>query len=113
VHLGFAVAGVIEPEARPGVQVAVSLRNACRPVLLPSDRGRLTVAAAKNLKAGDEAKWDTPQGETRGTVLKKETGTAKVKGHTAKASAAQPEFRVKSSKSGKEAIQKPEELRKG
>jgi hypothetical protein len=68
---------------------------------------------AKSLKPGDKVKWGTPQGETLGTVVKKETGTAKVKGHTAKASAARPEFRVKSSKSGKEAIHKPEELRKG
>jgi hypothetical protein len=70
------------------------------------------MATAKNLKVGDKVKWDTPQGETRGTVVKKETSTAKVKGHTAKASASHPEFRVKSSKSGKEAIHRPEELRK-
>ena len=70
------------------------------------------MTAAKSLKAGDKVKWDTPQGETHGTVVKKETGTAKVKGHTAKASKSHPEFRVKSDKSGKEAIHKPEELRK-
>ena len=70
------------------------------------------MATAKNLKVGDKVEWDTPQGETRGTVVKKETSTAKVKGHTAKASASHPEFRVKSSKSGKEAIHRPEELRK-
>ena len=45
------------------------------------------MATAKNLKVGDKVKWNTPQGETRGTVVKKETSTAKVKGHTAKASA--------------------------
>ena len=70
------------------------------------------MATAKNLKVGDKVKWDTPQGETRGTVVKKETSTANVKGHTAKASASHPEFRVKSSKSGKETIHRPEELRK-
>ena len=70
------------------------------------------MAAAKNLKAGDRVKWHTPQGETHGTVLKKETRAAKVKGDTAKASPAHPEFRVKSSKSGTEAIHRPEELRK-
>jgi hypothetical protein len=71
-----------------------------------------TMPRAKSLKPGDKVKWDTPQGETRGTVVKKETGTAKVKGYTAKALPGHPEFRVKSSKSGKEAIHKPEELRK-
>lgn len=68
--------------------------------------------AAKNLKAGDKVKWDTPQGETQGTVVKKETKNSKVKGHTAKASTADPKIRVKSSKSDKEAIHKTDELRK-
>jgi hypothetical protein len=68
------------------------------------------VTSSKTLKSGDKVKWDTPQGETHGTVVKKETGTARVKGHTAKASASHPEYRVKSDKSGKEAIHRPEEL---
>lgn len=69
--------------------------------------------AAKTFKAGDKVKWDTSQGETQGKVVKKVTGTEKVKGHTAKASKAAPEYRVKSDKSGKEAIHRPGELRKG
>jgi plastocyanin len=69
--------------------------------------------ATKSLKAGDKVKWDTPQGETHGTVVKKETGRAKAGGHTAKASKAEPQYRVKSAKSGKEAVHRPEELRKG
>ena len=69
--------------------------------------------ATKTLKTGDKVKWDTPQGETHGTVVKKETGTAKVKGHTAKATKSEPQYRVKSEKSGKEAVHKPEELKKG
>ena len=70
------------------------------------------MADAKNLKAGDKVKWGTPQGETRGVVEKKVTSTEHVKGHTAKASKDHPEFKVKSDKSGKEAIHKPEELKK-
>lgn len=68
---------------------------------------------AKDLEAGDTVKWDTPQGETHGKVVKKVTGTESVKGHTAKASREDPEYRVKSDKSGKEAIHRPEELKKG
>ena len=68
--------------------------------------------ATKTLKTGDKVKWGTSQGETHGTVVKKETKTAKVKGHTAKASKEEPQYRVKSDKSGKEAIHKPEELKK-
>lgn len=71
------------------------------------------MAATKSLKAGDKVKWDTPQGETHGKVVKTVTGTEKAGGHTAKASKSDPQVRVKSDKSGKEAIHKPGELRKG
>jgi hypothetical protein len=66
----------------------------------------------KTLHKGDEVTWDTPQGKTRGTVVAKVTRTAKAGGHTAKASASEPQYRVKSDTSGKEAIHKPAELRK-
>ncbi|MDF2494501.1 DUF2945 domain-containing protein [Sphingomonas sp.] len=67
----------------------------------------------KTFKSGDHVKWDTPQGETQGKVVRKETSTAKVGGHVAKATKDDPQYRVKSDKSGKEAIHKPAELRKG
>ena len=67
---------------------------------------------AARLKAGDHVSWNTSQGTTSGKVVKKLTTTTKIKGHTAKASKAHPEFKVKSDKSGKQAIHKPEELRK-
>ena len=63
-------------------------------------------------KQGDKVKWGTPQGETQGTVEKVVTSTTKVKGHTAKATKENPEVLVKSDKSGKEAVHKPEELKK-
>ena len=63
------------------------------------------MAGKDNLKAGDKVSWDSSGGHSTGKVVKKETGTAHVKGHTA-------EFRVKSDKSGKEAIHKPAELKK-
>ncbi len=67
---------------------------------------------AKSLKTGDSVKWDTPQGETKGKVVKKVTKTEKAGGHSAKASASEPQYRVRSSKTGKEAIHKPEALKK-
>ena len=67
---------------------------------------------AKTPKQGDKVAWDTSQGETHGTVEKIVTGTAKVKGHTAKASKGSPQVLVKSDKTGKEAIHKPESLRR-
>lgn len=63
-------------------------------------------------KEGDKVKWDTPQGETHGTVEKVVTSTTKVKGHTAKATKDEPQVKVKSDKSGKSAVHKPEELKK-
>ena len=64
------------------------------------------------VKAGDKVKWGTSQGETHGTVEKKVTSTTKVKSHVAKATKDAPQFLVKSAKSGKEAVHKPEELKK-
>ena len=64
------------------------------------------------MKAGDKVKWGTSQGETHGTVEKIVTGTTQVKGHTAKATKEHPEIVVKSDKSGKKAIHKPEALKK-
>ncbi len=68
--------------------------------------------AEKTLKPGDKVTWNTSQGETHGVVEAKVTGTDHVKGHTAKASPEHPEYKVKSDKSGKEAIHKPDALHK-
>ena len=66
----------------------------------------------KDLKPGDKVEWDSSGGHSTGVVVKKETGEARVKGHVAKATEDDPQYRVKSDKSGKEAIHKPEELKK-
>ena len=63
-------------------------------------------------KQGDKVKWGTSQGETKGTVEKTVTSTTKVKGHVAKATKEKPEIMVRSDKSGKQAVHKPEELKK-
>ena len=61
---------------------------------------------AKALKAGDKVAWDTSQGETHGTVVKKQTAPTRIKGHTVAASKDNPEYIVKSAKSGKTAAHK-------
>ena len=61
---------------------------------------------------GDAVIWKTPQGETSGKITKKVTSSAKVGGHTAKASPENPEYEVKTDKSGKTAIHKPDSLHK-
>ena len=66
----------------------------------------------KELKQGDKVSWNTSQGKTSGTVIKKVTRTAKVKSHTAKASKDNPQYKVESDKTGAEAIHKRESLTK-
>ena len=68
---------------------------------------------AKDLQPGDKVRWGTSGGETHGTVEKKVTGTTRVKGHVAKATKDEPQFLVKSGKTGAKAIHKPDELKKG
>jgi hypothetical protein len=67
---------------------------------------------AKDLKKGDKVSWDTSQGKTHGTVEKKQTSRTQIKGHTVAASKENPQFIVRSDKSGKKAAHKPEELKK-
>jgi hypothetical protein len=74
--------------------------------------GRKNADMTTELKKGDHVAWNTSQGETHGVVEQKITGTATVKGHTAKASPDEPQYKVKSDKTGKEAIHKPEQLHK-
>jgi hypothetical protein len=67
---------------------------------------------AKQFKKGDKVAWDTPQGETHGVVERKLTSETHIKGHKAAATAEDPQYLVKSDKSGKEAAHKPDELRR-
>lgn len=66
----------------------------------------------KELKKGDKVEWDTSQGKTHGTVEKKQTTRTRIKGHTVAASDDDPQYVVKSDKSGKKAAHKPDELKK-
>ncbi|MDM0014542.1 DUF2945 domain-containing protein [Variovorax sp. J22P168] len=63
-------------------------------------------------KVGEKVEWETSQGMTTGKVVREVKGTVRIKGHTAKASRAEPQFEVESSKSGKRAIHKAEALRR-
>ncbi len=63
-------------------------------------------------KPGSKVTWQTAQGKTQGTVEKVVTSKTKVKGHTAEATKDKPQLLVKSGKSGKKAVHKPQELKK-
>lgn len=67
---------------------------------------------ADDLKTGDKVTWKSHGGEAHGKVVKKQTTPTQIKGHKVAATKDDPQFIVKSDKSGKEAAHKPEELRK-
>jgi hypothetical protein len=67
---------------------------------------------AQDLEQGDKVEWNTPQGKTRGTVMKKLTSDTEVGGQKITASVNDPRYLVESEKSGKEAAHKPDALSK-
>lgn len=66
---------------------------------------------AQDPKPGDMVAWNTSQGETQGKVVRKQTSETAIKGHKVAASPDDPQYIVKSDKSGKEAAHKPEALK--
>ena len=67
---------------------------------------------ADQLKKGDRVKWRTSHGETTGEVEKQITSPIDIKSHHVAASEDNPEYLVKSDKTGKEAAHKPDALEK-
>lgn len=67
---------------------------------------------AKELKKGDKVEWNSSQGKVKGTVEKKVTSPMKIKTHQVSASKDNPEYLVKSDKTGAKAAHKPEGLKK-
>lgn len=65
-----------------------------------------------SLKHGDKVSWETSQGKTQGTVERKLTAPTKIKGHAVAASPDNPEYLVRSDKTGAEAAHKPGALKK-
>lgn len=66
----------------------------------------------KQLKPGDEVEWNTSQGKTKGKVERKQTSPTQIKRHKVAASKDNPQYIVKSDKSGKQAAHKEGELKK-
>ena len=66
----------------------------------------------KELKPGDTVEWDSSGGHSVGKVVRKQTSPTQIKGHKVAASKDNPEYIVRSDKSGKVAAHKPGELKK-
>ena len=61
---------------------------------------------------GDKVQWESSQGTIEGTIEKKLTEPTDIKKHHVDASKDDPQYLVKSDKTGKEAAHKPESLSK-
>ena len=67
---------------------------------------------ADELSRGDQVSWKTHGTTTTGTVKKKITDDTEAAGRTVRADDDDPQYLVKSDKSGREAVHKPEALDK-
>ncbi|WP_320781107.1 DUF2945 domain-containing protein [Streptomyces sp. CRN 30] len=66
----------------------------------------------KGLKKGDKVAWKSHGSEAEGKVEKKITGRTKAAGRTVDASSDDPQYQVRSEKSGNSAVHKPSALKK-
>ena len=64
------------------------------------------------LKKGDKVEWSSHGGKAIGKVEKKITERTEAAGRTVAASEDEPQYLVKSDKSGGEAVHKPDALKK-
>jgi len=67
---------------------------------------------AKSMKVGDKVSWSSSGGDSTGEVVQKRTKPTAIKGHKVAASEDEPQYIVKSAKSGKIAAHKASSLRK-
>jgi hypothetical protein len=80
------------------------------------DGEELTMARSgdedKKLRKGDKVAWSSHGSETEGKVEKKITERTEAAGRTVDASSDDPQYQVRSEKSGKDAVHKPSALKK-
>jgi hypothetical protein len=66
----------------------------------------------KEFKQGDEVEWSSHGGEATGEVEKKMTERTRAAGRTVAAGPDDPQYLVKSDKSGGEAVHRPDALKR-
>jgi len=67
----------------------------------------------KDLKKGEKVTWSSHGQQVHGTVEQKITSEAEAAGRTVKATKDEPQYKVKSDKTGREAVHKPGALKHG
>jgi hypothetical protein len=63
-------------------------------------------------RKGDKVEWQSHGNTVSGTVEKKLTSDSETAGRTVRASKDEPQYQVRSDKSGRDAVHKPESLRR-
>lgn len=66
----------------------------------------------QNFAKGDKVTWQSHGSTAEGTVEEKITSDTEAAGRTVRASKDEPQYRVRSDKSGDDAVHKPEALKK-
>ncbi|OBJ11276.1 hypothetical protein A5659_17025 [Mycobacterium sp. 1165196.3] len=66
----------------------------------------------KQFKKGDKVEWQSHGTTVRGTVEGKITSDTQAAGRTVRASEDEPQYKVRSDKTGADAVHKPESLRR-
>ena len=69
-------------------------------------------AMTQTFKAGDKVRWNSHGSTAVGTVERKITSDTEAAGRTVRASEDEPQYLVRSDKSGGTAVHKPDALRK-
>lgn len=65
-----------------------------------------------DLKKGDHVTWNSHGGQAEGAVQRKITSDTEASGRTVRASTEEPQYEVKSEKSGRTAVHEPGALQK-
>ncbi|PRC53128.1 DUF2945 domain-containing protein [Mycobacterium sp. ITM-2017-0098] len=65
-----------------------------------------------SFRKGDKVTWQSHGSTAEGTVEEKITADTEAAGRTVRASADEPQYRVRSDKSGNDAVHKPQALKK-
>jgi hypothetical protein len=71
------------------------------------------MAKDEDLDKGDKVTWSSHGQQVHGTVEEKITAETSAAGRTVKASPDEPQYRVKSDKTGRDAVHKPGALKRG
>ena len=67
---------------------------------------------SKQLRKGDKVTWQSHGSTVTGTVEEKITSDTNAAGREVRASADEPQYRVRSDKSGRDAVHKPDALKR-